>query len=297
MAEGTPQLSRIEKLAMAVGRLTNESDRAKWAQWRYLNVLTKAVVGGAVGRRLYVDGIDWMLDYQPDRGVVQAANHRSFFDQYVAMLAYHRLGVPWARKMFFPVRSNFFYEKPLGVFVNLLIGAGTMYPPVFRDPAKAELTKEGVNRVIELLQQPGTFVGVHPEGTRGKGPDPYELLPAQPGVGQIVLQAKPIVIPLFINGLPKDDAISGTMENYSRGIRQRNPCILVFGRPVDYSALSVQKPRAALYKKCSDLIMEEIRKLGERERDIRAACVAGDIDDADPGWLDNRVRARRGNGG
>ena len=39
-------------------------------------------------------------------------------------------------------------------------------------------------------------------GTRGKGDSPYELLPAHPGVGQIVLQARPIAVPVFVNGLP-----------------------------------------------------------------------------------------------
>ena len=296
MVEGTPQLSRLEKIAMAVGRLANENDRGKRAQWLYLRTLTKAIVATAARYRTYVEGIDWMVDFQPDRGVVQAANHRSFFDQYVAMLAYHTVGIPWARRMYFPVRSNFFYESPLGLLVNLGIGAGTMYPPVFRDPAKSELTKEGVNRVISFLQRPGTFVGVHPEGTRGKGPDPYELLPAQPGIGQIVLQARPIVIPLFINGLPTSDVVTGVLDNFRPGIRRTNPIIIVFGRPVDYSDLTTSKPRAALYKKCSDRILDDIRKLGERERELRAACVAGTIDDGDPGWLDNRARTGRRNG-
>jgi 1-acyl-sn-glycerol-3-phosphate acyltransferase len=297
MTEGSAQLSTMERLALAAGRWANESDRGKRAQWSYLKVLTNAVVGGAVGRRLYVDGIDWMLDYRPDRGVVQAANHRSFFDQYVAMLPYRRLEVPWVERVFFPVRSNFFYESPLGLLVNFLIGAGTMYPPVFRDPAKSELTREGINRVIAFLQRPGTLVGMHPEGTRGKGPDPYQLLPAQPGIGQIVLQARPLVIPVFINGLPKDDPIAGTIDNYRAGIRHSNPCIIVYGQPVDYSDLSVHKPRAALYKRCADRIREAIARLGERERELRAACLAGAIGDDHPGWLDNRARARRGNGG
>jgi len=124
MVEGTPQLSRLEKIAMAVGRLANENDRGKRAQWLYLRTLTKAIVATAARYRTYVEGIDWMVDFQPDRGVVQAANHRSFFDQYVAMLAYHTVGIPWARRMYFPVRSNFFYESPLGLLVNLGIGAG-----------------------------------------------------------------------------------------------------------------------------------------------------------------------------
>mgnify|MGYP001480307136 CR=1 FL=1 len=44
--------------------------------------------------------------------------------------------------------------------------------------------------VAALPDQPGTVVGLHPEGTRGKGPDPYTFLPAQPGVGKLALVAE-----------------------------------------------------------------------------------------------------------
>jgi len=290
-----PPLTRVERLALAVGRATNESERAKRLQVAYLARITKTWVGPIVRRRTYVEGFDWIREAHPDRGVLQAGNHRSFFDQYLAMLVHYSVGVPWLERIYFPVRSNFFYEHPLGVAINLAIGAGTMYPPIFRDRAKTDLNKDSIERVIRFLRTPGSLVGVHPEGTRGKGPDPYELLPAQPGIGQMVLQAHPIVIPFFINGL-SNDLVADVRANYRSDIRRTRPVIMVFGKPVDYADLAAPKPRAALYKRCADRVLDAIRALGERERELRAACLAGDIDDQDPGWLDNMVRAARGNG-
>ena len=60
---------------------------------------------------------------------------------------------------------------------------------------------------------------MHPEGTRGKGPDPYEFLPAQPGVGKLALVAQPIVIPAFILGLGNN--IVEDIRSTSRKARAR----------------------------------------------------------------------------
>jgi 1-acyl-sn-glycerol-3-phosphate acyltransferase len=173
-----------------------------------------------------------------------------------------------------------------------MVGAGTMYPPIFRDPAKSELNKDGLARLAGFLETPGTVVGVHPEGTRGKGPDPYEMLPAQPGIGQIALQSKPIVVPVWINGL-SNDFVRDTISNYRDGIRQRNPVIIVIGTPMDYDDLTAKKPRAALYKKCSDRMRTEILELSKRERVLREQCARGELDDDAPGWLDNLIRTHR----
>ena len=129
------------------------------------------------------------------------ANHRSFFDQYAMLLACYMGPVPWAQALYFPVRSNFFYDQPLGIVVNAAIAGGAMYPPIFRQAERRALNDEALDKMVEILQQPGNVLGMHPEGTRGKGPDPYAFLPAQPGVGKLALLAKPIVIPAFIHGL------------------------------------------------------------------------------------------------
>jgi 1-acyl-sn-glycerol-3-phosphate acyltransferase len=129
---------------------------------------------------------------------------------------------------------------------------------------------------------------MHPEGTRGKGPDPYQLLPAQPGVGQVVLQGRPLVVPAFVNGL-SNSYVQDITDTYRKEIRRERPIIIAFGPPVDYSDLAQQKPRAALYKRTADRIREAIIKMGDREREIRAACLAGTIGDDDPHWVMNHA--------
>src|SRR6185436_13435431 len=61
-------------------------------------------------------------------------------------------------------------------------------------------------RVLTELARvgPGNIIGFHPEGTRNKSDDPYSFLPAQPGVGKLILASRPQVIPVFIAGLCND---------------------------------------------------------------------------------------------
>lgn len=288
----TPDLTPVERLAVAMGRFTNERDWPKRMQHMFLHAVTKTWVRPAISRRVYADNLDWLLAHRPDKGVLLAANHRSFFDMYLVMLALYDAGASWIDRMYFPVRANFFYERPLGLAVNYLIGGGVMYPPIFRDKSKKALNKDAVDRVSRFLSRPGTAVGMHPEGTRGKGTDPYELLPAQPGVGQIVLNARPVVVPVFINGLP-NDVVAGVRDTYRQDACREHPIIICFGEPFDYSEFLSKKPRVTLYKHCSDKILGEVAKLGERERELRAACARGRIPAHDPGWLRNRLVARR----
>src|SRR5690606_20431723 len=142
--------------------------------------------------------------------------------------ALFQAGARWPRRLFYPVRSNFFYEHPLGMAVNLLFGAGTLYPPIFRDRTRTALNRSSLDRIVEFLDEPDTMVGLHPEGTRKKDDDPYTLLPAQPGVGQIALRGRPLVVPVFINGL-SNDAIGDIGESLRPGARRRRPIIIVYG--------------------------------------------------------------------
>jgi len=291
MADG-PDLSRAERLSLAVTRFVNERPRAKRAQNRFLLAVNQNWVRYAIGRRIFVDNIEWLLDPPSDRGVLLCMNHRSYFDAYITMFSIYELGGRWANKIYFPVRSNFFYEHPVGFAVNLVIGGGTLYPPIFRDTSKAELNRDALERMVRFLDQPGALIGMHPEGTRGKGPDPYQLLPAQPGVGQVVLQARPLVVPAFVNGL-SNSYVQDITDTYRKEIRRERPIIISFGEPVDYADLAQQKPRAALYKLTSDRIRDAILRCGDRERAIRAECVAGGIADDDPRWVMNHALGPR----
>ena len=285
-ANSLPELTTVESLACRIMELANERVAPKWLQYKFLRTISQAWVYRTMHRRMFVDGIDKIVGLNPDRGVVLASNHRTFFDQYVGMLGMYEAGVTWTRKIFFPVRSNFFYEHPVGVALNLFVAGGVMFPPIFREASKPSINRQSVDRLVAYLQEPGTLVGVHPEGTRGKGDDPYELLRAQPGIGEIILKSKAIVLPLFLNGL-SNDFVGQVRKNYQSGIRNRDPIIACFGDPVDYSDFAGKPPRATLYKRTADRVREAIMKLGNRERELRAQCQRGAIPDDAPGWLFN----------
>ncbi len=281
------ELTRIERIAVALGKVANERPIGKRLQTTWMRTASWWWVRPTLIRRLYTDGLDRLKDFQPERGTLLVANHRSFFDQYAILLAMWSARIHWARDITFPVRSNFFYEHPLGVFVNAFVVGGAMYPPIFRQRERTKLNDEALDAVVRMLERPRSVVGVHPEGTRGKGSDPYELLPAQPGVGKMALMGKPMVIPVFVNGL-SNDFVGDVRDGYTKGIRQRRPVIIVYGEPIDLEDLYAQKPRPTLYKKAADRFMTEIAKLGERERELRAMATAGTISDDDPSWLMNR---------
>src|SRR5678816_1646637 len=101
------------------------------------------------------------------------SNHRSFFDQYAMLLACYMGPVPWAKRLYFPVRSNFFYDQPLGIVVNAAVAAGAMYPPIFGQAERRAVNGQALDRMVGRWRQPGIGLGMHLAGTRGKGPDPY----------------------------------------------------------------------------------------------------------------------------
>jgi 1-acyl-sn-glycerol-3-phosphate acyltransferase len=158
-----------------------------------------------------------------------------------------------------------------------------MYPPIFRDRAKAAWNDDALDRLKRFLGERGTIVGMHPEGTRNKTDDPYTLLPAQPGVGQIVLHAKPIVVPMFIHG-HGNDFIGAITTSWKREAHVREPIIMTFGEPMDYSEFLAKKPRVALYKQVADKINAAIAALGDRERELRAQITGRELN-GDPRWL------------
>jgi 1-acyl-sn-glycerol-3-phosphate acyltransferase len=167
--------------------------------------------------------------------------------------------------MYFPVRSTFFYEGPAGVFVNAVMAAMSMYPPVMRDGPKRAFNQYGVDAIAEVLGERGTIVGFHPEGTRGKGDDPYKLLPANIGTGSIIHKARPIVLPIFTLGL---------INNFPKQIKSNfdgtgEPITMVFGEPLDLERFYDMPARLRTYKSISDDVHAAIAALAEEERALR----------------------------
>ncbi|MFW5921652.1 MAG: lysophospholipid acyltransferase family protein [Polyangiales bacterium] len=215
------------------------------------------------GRRFRTFGTE-ELDRRFDRrsSLIVVANHRSFFDFYVICAMIH-----WrthlSKRTLFPVRSEFFYDHPLGVVVNATMSGLTMFPPVVRDPKRAAFNRYSLERCVEELEVPGTIVGVHPEGTRNKGDDPYSFLPAQPGVGRVIVRASAPVVPVFVHGLsnsiPRELRLNVTAPH-------DHPIDILFGEPVDMSDLRAKGSRAATNKRAADRALDAIGELGDRHR-------------------------------
>jgi 1-acyl-sn-glycerol-3-phosphate acyltransferase len=285
-----------ERSALAIGRLINETGLGRRIQHVWLRGFGYFWMRAALSRWMLVDGLKGFQDLDPDRGVLLLANHRSFFDLYTVSVAFFAAPTPWLERVCFPVKADFFYEQPLGILVNLVAGAGVMYPPFFRQRTKARLNRKSLGHLVSLLGRKGWLIGFHPEGTRGRLPDPYTLLPMQPGAGEIALKSGAIVIPVFINGLGND-----LLRDVRRGLKPdaaRNPCICVFGTPIDLAGLATERPGPRQYKQAADLFGIAIGRLAEHERQLRAQCAEGAIPSEDPRWLKNlpgsKIYASRG---
>ena len=223
----------------------------------------------AVTARLrHVHGLDRLPPLNASDSLICVANHRTLFDLYVVTAVLVAEGLP--HRILFPVRSSFFYDHPLGPLVNGTMSFFAMYPPIFRDKKRAALNLASLDELASLLRRGGVFVGIHPEGTRKKDDDPYALLPAQSGVGRVVRKARVPVVPVFINGLGND-----LLRQIGAGITGQGPAIhVVFGAPIDFGSLldSPESPRT--YKRIAERCVEEISRLGQEEKQIRAAGVS-----------------------
>ncbi len=212
-----------------------------------------------------VFGIENVENSDSKRPLLLVANHRSFFDMYVVSSVIFRQ-TKRPVKLFFPVRGKFFYNNPVGWFVNLVMGWWSMYPPFFRESkesGKREFDKYSLRRLIQICAEgEANMIGFHPEGKRNLNDNPYDFVKAQPGVGKIIMEAKPQVIPIFIAGLG-NDLPKQIMGNWTGGEKVR----VWFGEQIDLSEFYEQRNSLRTHKKIADFLMEKIRELGEKDRE------------------------------
>jgi 1-acyl-sn-glycerol-3-phosphate acyltransferase len=191
-------LTRTERLGWWFGDLfARRLGLVAWG-WSYAPMGLLLWLG--LSRRVRLHGGEALRGVTRDASLVFVVNHRSFFDLFCLVWVLRRAGV--RQRLLFPVRSEFFYDHPLGPLLNLLVSGMSMFPPLFRHGRKRALNERSLQRCIAELRRPGTALGFHPEGTRGRGPDAFSLLPPRPGVGRVVLGAAGVrVVPVFVLGL------------------------------------------------------------------------------------------------
>src|SRR6185436_8256617 len=148
--EGGEKLTRTERFIIAAIRRTFEPGRVDQsirlcqrhfgAEW--ITLVTKNL--------LTMHGRERVPPLDPTKSYICVSNHRSFFDLYVVTGWLVKLGMP--HRLVFPVRSEFFYDQPLGLFVNGVMSFFAMYPPIFRERSRAALNLAGLDELAWLLQ-------------------------------------------------------------------------------------------------------------------------------------------------
>lgn len=218
----------------------------------------------------HMHGLERMPEFDPGKSYIVVSNHRSFFDLYVITGDLVHRGLK--HRIVFPVRSDFFYDRALGFFVNGVMSFFAMYPPVFRDRKRAALNLIGLDELAWLLRRGGVVVGLHPEGMRNLGDDPYSFLPAQSGVGRLIHKSRATVIPVFINGLV-NDLKKQVWSNFDGSGR---PIHVVFGEPVEFGDLLDKPGSPRTYKAVAERCMQVVGELGQEEKRHRAGGAADD---------------------
>lgn len=262
-AEEIGVLQPVERTGFKLARAMN------FGAWKRFWTFCQRHIGSlwiylATYNLMNVFGIENVENSNPGRPLILVANHRSFFDMYtVSSVLFRRTRRPIT--LYFPVRAKFFYDNPAGWFVNLVMGWWSMYPPFFREEGEGEkrrFDKFSVRELVRISSEGhGHIIGFHPEGKRNLNEDPYSFLPAQPGIGKVILNADPQVIPVFIAGLG-NDLPKQILGNWSGGEKVR----IWFGQPVDLSEFQGKRDSLRTHKEISDHLMAKIAELGEKDR-------------------------------
>lgn len=260
-------LSSFERFAF---RITHRMNRGAWKRfWTWCQSLFGAGwIHVATYNLMRVYGLENLEAVDHDRPILLVANHRSFFDFFtVSSVLFYR--TRFGKQLFFPVRGRFFYQSLAGMFVNLIMGWWSMYPPFFSGGdkpiiEKREFDKYSFRRLTQMCQEGrGNLIGFHPEGTRNKGADPYSYLRPQPGVGRLIKAANPQVVPIFIAGLGNKLA-KQVLGNWFGG----EPIRIHFGKQLDLSEYIAKKDHVRTYKEIGDFVMSKIAELGEADREL-----------------------------
>ncbi len=230
-----------------------------------------ALIWLGIGRRLRLQGLEHVKSLPRDGSLLLVANHRSFFDFFAIAVVLRFEAALW-HHLYFPVRSEFFYDHPLGLLVNLVVAGMSMFPPIFRTGPKRALNAWSLARCAEELAKPGTALGIHPEGTRSQDPDPLRLQPARSGSGRIALAvAHARVVPVFVVGLG-----NSILVEIGRNLAapQRHPVWMMVGPEVDLADLRERGDRGAA-REAAERCRSAIQRLADAVKREAALAEGG----------------------
>ena len=262
----TEELSVLSGMEKVGFRLADKMNRGAWKQFwtfcqRHIGSLWIKI---ATYNLMNVFGLENIEQTDVRKPLLLVANHRSFFDMYtVSSVLFRQTTRPI--KLFFPVRAKFFYDSPLGWFVNFVMGWFSMFPPFFREDReikKRAFDKFSMRRLIEICSRGEAHViGFHPEGKRNLSEDAYSFLPAQPGIGKVIMASHPQIVPIFIAGLG-NDLPKQILGNWRGGEKIR----IRFGKPIDLSEFYKKRDSLRTHKEIADFLMQKIGELAEEDK-------------------------------
>ena len=264
MPEGDPGTaaepeSPVPALVRVAERMNRGRAKRIWSG--YQRQVGARFVWWAVHRALRVHGLEALDAVDRSRPLLLVANHRTIFDLFaVATVLVRERPGPW--RFYFPVRGRYCYHSARGALLNAAVAGWSMYPPFFREPGTKALDRRMLDRLIALASDGAwQVIGFHPEGTRNRSENEWELLPPHPGVGQLVLAARPQIIPVFVAGLSNDlpDQIRAGRRG-DREVRVR------FGPMVAADAWDGLPHRARGYMTVAQDLMRRIGDLAAQDR-------------------------------
>lgn len=254
-------LSGHERWTYALAAQINETHLGKQASTLWSTYVARPGLALSINNRIHLEGAEHL---PTDRSLILAANHRTYFDFYAALIATWPC---WQEKpyVYCPVRSTFYYDGPLGAALNWTVSGTSMYPPIYRSEDRRVLNHYAVAACVRLLEwAPRALVAMHPEGKRNKSDDPYAFLAPKPGIGRIALRSDAPVIPFFVAGLPGQ---FGELVR-ARMAPDAEPVRVLVGQAVDLGDLKRRPDDPAAHQEVAERVMGRIARLAERDREI-----------------------------
>ena len=261
------ELSLFERFSVKICRFIAArpklKDACQWLIERTNAKLTYACVANIIEE----SGLEHVRNLNPPGSILMVANHRSFFDMFVASAVLYK-HTSFLRRLFFPVRADFFHSHPIGLALNIFIAAGAMFPPIYRDRRRSKLNPTSMAQMDYLLRQPDTLVGIHPEASRNKNNDPYQFLRTRSGVGQLVQKCpgNTLIVPYFMCGL-SSDFLYEVKRNFGPADKRGNPIRIRFGKPIFASELNQE----ASARDHAEHLMDMIQKLAQEDLESQKA--------------------------
>lgn len=263
-------LDSFERTAYNLADFWNKHMR--WQAALYNSTVMMGVTWLTVARRVHISGVENATALDWTRGVMIVANHRTFYDYFGIMSELVRK-VPEYQpdRIMFPVRSAFFYERPLGVFLNLAMSGMAMFPPIMRERSKKVWNDYALARCVDELEHNACVVGVHPEGRRHPDIPMFEVRGGKTGVAHVALEAEHCqVLPVFFTGVTND-----LLEEFRRNWLEpdRYPVFLAFGPEVDLQDLRRADNTEATEQQAVDRFMMAISAMAARCRELAGESV------------------------